>query len=391
MKNGWTGGQYSLYRAFFGLYLFIHFLQLLPWSGELFSHQGMLPDGRLSPLMAIFPNILAVGDAPFFVAILCALGMVASLFFIVGKGDRIAALFLWYVLACFFGRNPLIANPSLPFVGWLLLAHLFIPKANLKGGWEMPTRLFFVAWMVMSVGYSYSGVLKLSSPSWIDGSACAFVLQNPLSRGNWACTFLQAMPTWSLQLFTWGALALELLFVVFALSKRLRPLAWTLMLLMHLGILCLVNFADLTLGMLMVHFFTFDPAWIKPRPINEKLKVFYDGTCGFCHAFVQFVLAENRSQAPFRFAPLQGAFPEIPKSIVVQEDGKPLYKSEAVFRVLASLGGLWRLLAIALSFVPKVVSDGVYDLVAKVRHRLFPKPKEACPLIPADLRVYFEE
>ena len=29
MKNGWTGGQYSLYRVIFGLYLFIHFASLL--------------------------------------------------------------------------------------------------------------------------------------------------------------------------------------------------------------------------------------------------------------------------------------------------------------------------------------------------------------------------
>jgi len=34
---------------------------------------------------------------------------------------------------------------------------------------------------------------------------------------------------------------------------------------MHLGILALVAFAELTLGMLLVHAFTFDPAWLPRR------------------------------------------------------------------------------------------------------------------------------
>lgn len=34
MMNGWTGGQYSLYRAISGVYLLIHFVALLPWFAE---------------------------------------------------------------------------------------------------------------------------------------------------------------------------------------------------------------------------------------------------------------------------------------------------------------------------------------------------------------------
>jgi hypothetical protein len=32
MRNGWTGGQYSLFRAVFGIYLLVHFAQLTPWA-----------------------------------------------------------------------------------------------------------------------------------------------------------------------------------------------------------------------------------------------------------------------------------------------------------------------------------------------------------------------
>src|SRR5207249_3251838 len=129
MSNGWTGGQYSAFRALFGIYLCIHFAHLLPWSAELFSGEGVLPDGRLSPIFATFPNLYALSDAPWFVYGTLALAAVAALAFAAGWHDRLAALWIWVVLAGLYGRNPLIANPSLPYVGFMLLAHLFVPAA----------------------------------------------------------------------------------------------------------------------------------------------------------------------------------------------------------------------------------------------------------------------
>ena len=43
--------------------------------------------------------------------------------------------------------------------------------------------------------------------------------------------------------------------------------------LMHLGILSVVSFADLTFGMMMVHFFTFDPRWFGEKPRKGEKKV----------------------------------------------------------------------------------------------------------------------
>ena len=394
--NGWTGGQYSLYRFFFGLYLLFHFSQLLPWSGDLFSNQGMIGERALSPLIHLFPNILAIYDSPFMASFLTILGMIGSVFFMAGKWDRISAGLLWYLLACFLGRNPLIANPSLPFVGWLLLAHLFLPTAPYgslaaKGRdpsykWGISPSIFFTAWVVMSLAYTYSGVLKLLSPSWVDGTALSHLLQNPLVRPNKLRDLLLVLPPFMLKGMTWGALALEVSFAFLTPFKRIRPWIWLLMVSMHVGLLWMIDFADLTLGMLMVHFFTFDPLWIKPRPIVGKLSIFYDGSCGFCHSFVRFVLSENRARAPFRFAPLESKRAD---SIMVEEEGRVLYKSEAVFRVLASLGGLWRVIGWLLSKVSTKVSNFIYDKIASIRHRLFAAPKESCPIIPPDLREFF--
>jgi hypothetical protein len=277
--NGWTGGQYSLFRLLFGTYLLVHFVQLVPWGEELFSNQGVLPVASASPILHLFPNVLALSDAPTTVAALLAAGVVLSVLFAVGLCDRVAALGLWYLWACLFGRNPLIANPSIPFVGWLLLAHVFLPPAPFGswaargridpgGEWRMPQAIYVAAWVVMAVGYSYSGYTKLISPSWRDGTALAHVLDNPLARPGWLREALLSLPAWLLHLGTWAALGLELAFAPLALFGRLRPWLWALMLLMHLSLILLIDFADLSLGMVMIHLFTWDPRWVGAERID---------------------------------------------------------------------------------------------------------------------------
>jgi predicted DCC family thiol-disulfide oxidoreductase YuxK len=58
--------------------------------------------------------------------------------------------------------------------------------------------------------------------------------------------------------------------------------------------------------------------------------------------------------------------------------------------VLARLGGAWGALAVVLRAVPRPVRDAGYDLVARVRHRLFARPPAACPLLPPALAARFD-
>ena len=316
MTNGWTGGQYSVFRVVFGAYLCVHFLSLAPWGPELFSDRGMLPDASASPLAFAFPNVLAVFDPPAFVTSLLLLAAGASVLFAVGWYDRAAAVLLWYVWACLLGRNPLILNPGIPYVGWLLLAHAILPGApygsvaarrrpDPGGTWRLPALLFAGAWILMAMGYTYSGVTKLVSPSWLDGTAVARVLENPLARPGPLRAAILSLPDGLLRLGTWATLALELLFAPLALSRRLRPWIWTMALAMHLGLIALIDFADLSLGMVMLHLFTFDPAWVPAVKARTTETLFYDGQCGLCHRAVRFLLAEDRAPGgAFRFAPL---------------------------------------------------------------------------------------
>jgi predicted DCC family thiol-disulfide oxidoreductase YuxK len=408
MKNGWTNGQYALYRAIFGLYLLQHFLGLLPWGGELFSSTGVLPSGSFSPLIHLFPNIFALLDSPLFVESCLVVAALLSLFLIVGKFDRIAAVLIWYLLACLHGRNPMIGNPSLPFIGWLLLAHAVMPfqfrsfsteKKDGTGVANFPADIYLAAWILMSLAYTYSGYTKLVSLSWLDGSALRRVLSNPLARDTFLRTFLLSLSPWLLKAATWAGLALELSFAPLALFRMLRPLLWLAMVGMHLGLMLLVNFSDLTAGMLILHFFTFDPAWVpSPRPKGQT--IFFDGTCGLCHGVVSFVLREDQSTQPFSFAPLQGeslrgAVPEhvrinLPDSVVVIDDENSiLVRSTAVIHILKRLGGLWYVVAVFLSLVPRGLRDFGYNIVASVRKKIFGTRQHLCPVVGVPFRARF--
>jgi len=127
--------------------------------------------------------------------------------------------------------------------------------------------------------------------------------------------------------------------------------------------------------------------------------VFYDGTCGLCHAAVRWAVETDQSGDAFRFAPLGGTtfqinVPEskdLPDSIVVlTAGGQLLAKSSAVVHMMLRLGGGWRRLGILLRLVPRPVRDLAYDAVARLRRKLFRKPESACPMLPPHLRARFD-
>ena len=61
---------------------------MTPWAVELFSNQGLLPDGRASPLLHLFPNILALWDGPVHVIAVLIVAAALSVLFAVGLSPR---------------------------------------------------------------------------------------------------------------------------------------------------------------------------------------------------------------------------------------------------------------------------------------------------------------
>lgn len=165
------------------------------------------------------------------------------------------------------------------------------------------------------------------------------------------------------------------------------------------------SFGFLPLRLLLI-FATFETSLIGPRAPGTVDRVFYDGACGLCHTAVRCLLAED-TQGALRFAPIGGetfvslavgtaAFDidlkgELPDSLIVlTADGRVLFRARAVLHATARLGGYARLVAFLLERVPTRLANAAYDAIARVRHRVFRRPDEACPLMPAYLRERFD-
>jgi predicted DCC family thiol-disulfide oxidoreductase YuxK len=125
--------------------------------------------------------------------------------------------------------------------------------------------------------------------------------------------------------------------------------------------------------------------------------ILFDGVCNLCNGFVQFVIARDPG-ARFRFAALQsdaaasllrdaGAIAPLPDSIVLVEDGRLHFRSDAALRILRGLRFPWPL-AYGFVVLPRFVRDRVYDLIAAHRYRWFGR-RESCMIPTPDLERRF--
>ena len=263
--------QWRIFQAFFGLYLAYHFYQLIPHAEELFGRHGMISNPQWSPTYAYFFNILHLIDhsAILLQLFLGCLTILSILFAFRICYPRVVAFCLWYGWACLLNRNVLISNPGIPYVGLLLLAASLITLTPSKTHDHLELNphvfpwIYWGGWTLYALGYTVSGLHKLQSPSWLDGSALHHVLRSPLSRDHFLCHYLLEAHPIVLQMSTWGSLLAEISFLPLGIFYHTRKYYWWAFLALHFGVLLLVNFTDLTLGILMMHFFLLDMRWFK--------------------------------------------------------------------------------------------------------------------------------
>jgi predicted DCC family thiol-disulfide oxidoreductase YuxK len=181
---------------------------------------------------------------------------------------------------------------------------------------------------------------------------------------------------------------------------RLRAPAWTALGALETARLLTLHSPGDAAALLAALLFAFDPGWVRSVGGAAPDTLFYDGTCGLCHRAVRFAIAEDVGGRRLRFAPLGGRLfrdsiaaeqrARLPDSLVLlTSDGRVLTRSRAVRRLLMRLGGWWTVLGRLAVVVPAPAADLAYDVVARVRYRLFARPPEACPLLPAAVRSRF--
>lgn len=127
-------------------------------------------------------------------------------------------------------------------------------------------------------------------------------------------------------------------------------------------------------------------------PVSHTL-VLYDGVCGLCNRFVNFLLRRDRRDE-FRFAALQSQVAagvlrryglntsDLDTVIVLPNFGQPdervLVRTEALLWAVSRLGGIWRP-ARLVGILPRSVRDWVYSDLARRRYGIFGK-YAACPI-----------
>lgn len=113
---------------------------------------------------------------------------------------------------------------------------------------------------------------------------------------------------------------------------------------------------------------------------KNKHIVFFDGDCGVCNFWVQWILERDRKDQ-FMFASLQSEFGQqflserrldthVFNTMYLWKPGKYyLIKSRAIFQIAKLLGGIYSL-AFLGKIIPRFLSDKAYDLVSKNRMKL---------------------
>ncbi|ROI01658.1 DUF393 domain-containing protein [Chryseobacterium sp. G0240] len=113
---------------------------------------------------------------------------------------------------------------------------------------------------------------------------------------------------------------------------------------------------------------------------ESKHIVFFDGDCGVCNFWVQWILERDRKDK-FMFASLQSDFgqrflsergleTQVFNTIYLWKPGQYyLVKSKAILKIAELLGGVYSLSAIG-KILPALLSDKAYDIVSKNRMKL---------------------
>lgn len=120
-------------------------------------------------------------------------------------------------------------------------------------------------------------------------------------------------------------------------------------------------------------------------PKNKKIIVF-DGICNLCNQTVLKIIELDKKDQ-FRFTSLQSKTgkkiieylkidSEQVDSIILFEPGTAYYiKSAAALKIFGTFGGVWKLSKLLL-LIPAVISDYIYDSIARNRYKWFGKKRQ---------------
>lgn len=131
---------------------------------------------------------------------------------------------------------------------------------------------------------------------------------------------------------------------------------------------------------------------------KDKKIILFDGVCNLCDATVQRIIANDKKDI-FRFAAIQsdigqqiiehiGVDTNKTDSIILYQPGHAYYyKAEAAMHIAKEMGGWYSMIG-WFTFLPKGLSNTVYDYVARNRYKWYGKKNE-CMIPTPELKAKF--
>lgn len=131
---------------------------------------------------------------------------------------------------------------------------------------------------------------------------------------------------------------------------------------------------------------------------KNKMLILFDGVCNLCNSSILYIIRRDK-KGVFLFTPLQselgrqlaqqrGIDTSTTDSIILLEPNVAYYtKSTAALKIGMAFGGGWKLLAV-LEWIPAVIRDFIYDIVAKNRYKWFGK-RDKCMVPTPELQEKF--
>lgn len=114
---------------------------------------------------------------------------------------------------------------------------------------------------------------------------------------------------------------------------------------------------------------------------QNKYVVFFDGECGVCNFWVQWILERDKKDQ-FMFASLQSDFGQkfLSERGLERKQFKTMYlwkpgeyyliKSKAVLKIANILGGFYKILSYLGKLMFPAVSDRIYDVISRNRMKI---------------------
>jgi len=106
--------------------------------------------------------------------------------------------------------------------------------------------------------------------------------------------------------------------------------------------------------------------------------VLFDGSCGFCSRWVRFIRKNDKlnkitcipsqSDEAAELSGIKNVRDLAGDTVIFVQNERIYYRSEAAIRILANLGGWYRISKVLL-IIPSSIRDYFYTLVARNRHK----------------------